>query len=118
MFDCIFCNIVAKTSPADLIYEDDEVIVIQDIRPISQVHMLVIPRKHIASLNELQPEDTALAGHLLLVVKQVARQELGENAAYRTLINTGREAGQTVFHLHVHIIAGQPNFGSLIRRGI
>ncbi len=116
MSECIFCNILAKTAPADLLYEDDEVIVIRDVHPIAPVHLLIIPRRHIASLNELQPEDAALAGHLLLTVPKVARQFIGENASYRTVINTGAASGQTVFHLHVHIIAGRPSVSNLFTR--
>ncbi len=118
MTDCVFCNIITGTAPADLLYEDDDLIVIRDIRPVAPVHLLVIPRKHITSLNELQPEDANLAAHLLLTVPRIAHQLLGDDAAFRTVINTGADAGQTVFHLHVHIIAGRPFIGHLFTRGL
>lgn len=118
MSECIFCNIIAGTAPANLVYQDDDLIVIHDVRPIAQVHLLVIPRKHIASLNELQAEDAALASLLLLTVPRIAKQALGDAAAFRTVINTGADAGQTIFHLHLHIIAGQPHFAHLVSRGL
>lgn len=118
MNDCVFCNILNKTAPADLVYEDSEVIVIRDIRPVSPVHLLVISRKHIDSLNALQPEDGALLQHMLFTVQKVARQFIGEDPAYRTVINTGSAAGQTVFHLHIHIISGRPFVSGLFTRGL
>jgi histidine triad (HIT) family protein len=118
MTDCVFCNIIAGTAPADLLYEDDDVIVIRDIYPVAPVHLLVIPRKHITSLNELQADDAGLASRLLLTVPRIARQVLGTNAAFRTVINTGADAGQSVFHLHVHIIAGRPFVSHLFTRGL
>lgn len=118
MPDCVFCNIINKISPADLVYEDGDMIVIRDIRPVAPVHLLVIPRKHISSLNSLEFEDAELAGRLLLTVQKIARQLIGPEPAYRTVINTGADAGQTVFHLHVHIIAGRPFFSGLITRGL
>ncbi|HNR01880.1 MAG TPA: HIT domain-containing protein [Anaerolineaceae bacterium] len=118
MSECVFCRILSGTEPSAQLYEDEDMIVIRDIRPVAPLHVLIIPRKHISSLNELQPEDAALAGRLLLAVPRIARQLLGNNAAYRTIINTGAEAGQTVFHLHVHIISGRPYIGQLITRGL
>jgi histidine triad (HIT) family protein len=118
MTDCVFCNILNKTAPADLIYEDSEVIVIRDIRPVAPVHLLVIPRRHIPSLNSLQPEDDALLSRMMFTVQKVARQFIGEDPAYRTVINTGADAGQTVFHLHVHIISGRPFISGLFTRGL
>lgn len=118
MTDCVFCNINNKTAPADLVYEDSEVIVIQDIHPVAPVHLLVIPRRHIDSIDALQPEDSALVAHLITVVQKVARQVIGEKPAYRTVINTGSAAGQTVFHLHIHIISGRPYISGLFTRGL
>lgn len=118
MSDCVFCNIIAGNAPSDLLYEDEDMIVIQDIHPVAPVHLLIIPRKHISSLNQLQPEDDALASRLLLAIPRIARQMIGEDAAYRTVINTGSAAGQTVFHLHIHIIAGQPFVSHLFTRGL
>jgi histidine triad (HIT) family protein len=118
MTDCVFCDILNNTAPADLVYEDSEVIVIQDIRPVAPVHLLVIPRRHIESIDTLESEDAPLLAHMLLTVQKVARLTMGENPAYRTVINTGSAAGQTVFHLHIHIISGRPFMEKLITRGL
>ena len=118
MSDCVFCSIIAKNSPATILYEDNQVVVIEDIHPVAPVHLLILTRKHISSLNELQPEDAVLAGHLLLTARQIAREVIGEDAAYRTVINTGYAAGQSVFHLHVHLIAGRPFVSGLFTRGL
>jgi len=118
MTDCVFCAIINKTAPADLVYEDGDVVVIRDIRPVAPVHLLVIPRKHIPSLDALQAEDAELTSRLLFTVQKIARQIIGEEPAYRTIINTGSAAGQTVFHLHIHIIAGRPFVSGLFTRGL
>ena len=118
MTDCVFCSIINKTAPADLVFEDSEVIVIRDIRPVAPVHLLVIPRRHINSINDLNAEDAELLSNLMFTVQKVARQVIGENPAYRTVINTGAAAGQTVFHLHLHIIAGRPFISGLFTRGL
>ena len=118
MSDCVFCKILTGTAPSTMLYSDEDLIVIHDIHPIAQVHLLVIPRKHISSLNELQPEDAQLASHLLLTVPRIARQVMGPEASFRTIINTGTDAGQSVFHLHIHIISGRPNFSRLVTRGL
>ena len=118
MTECVFCSIINKTAPADLVYEDSEVIVIRDIHPVAPVHLLVIPRRHIDSIDALQPEDSALVAYLLFTVQKIARQFIGEDPAYRTIINTGADAGQSVFHLHIHIISGRPFVSSLFTRGL
>lgn len=118
MTNCIFCNIIAGTSPSDLLYEDGDLVVIRDIHPVAPLHLLVIPRRHIPSLNELQPQDADLTARLLLAVPRIARELLGDEAAYRTVINTGADAGQTVFHLHLHIISGRPFVSHLFTRGL
>ena len=108
MADCIFCKIISGAAPANLVYQEDDIIVIHDIHPIAETHLLVIPRKHIDSLNGLIHEEEALASRLLLTVPKVAVLILGENPSYRILSNTGAKSGQTVFHLHLHIISGRP----------
>jgi histidine triad (HIT) family protein len=118
MTDCVFCNIINKTTSADLVYEDSEVIVIRDIHPVAPVHLLVIPRRHIESLDALTPEDAELVKHLMYTVQKIARQVIGPDPHYRTIINTGADAGQSVFHLHIHIIAGRPFVSSLFTRGL
>ena len=104
--ETIFGRILRGEIPSDRVHEDEQCIAFRDVAPQAPVHVLVIPRKHIPSLKEAQPEQEALLGHLLLVAAQIARQEGLED--WRTVINTGADAGQTVFHLHVHVIGGRP----------
>lgn len=104
--ECIFCRIVAGQAPADIIYRDERAIAFHDRSPRAPVHVLVVPVEHIASLNELTPESESLAGHLLLVARRVAEQEKIAQSGYRLIVNTGRGAGQVVFHLHLHILGG------------
>lgn len=105
--DCIFCKIVAGGIPAAKIYEDERAVAFRDINPQAPTHALVIPRTHVASLNEASETDEALLGHLLLVAARVARDEGHADGGYRTVINTGAGAGQTVFHIHVHLLGGR-----------
>ena len=107
MFGCIFCQIAAHKKPAEILYEDEHCLVIRDIHPKAPVHLLVIPRKHIVSLNESSEEDKTLLGHLLFVVGRMAREQRVDGAGYRTIINTNAEAGQTIFHLHIHVLGGR-----------
>jgi histidine triad (HIT) family protein len=97
----------AHAAPARILYEDEHCIVIQDINPKAPVHVLVIPRKHIASLNEDLDDDRILLGHLLTIVGRVAKQQGIDGTGYRTVINTNAEAGQTIFHLHIHVLGGR-----------
>ena len=104
---CLFCKIVAGEIPAAKVYEDERAVAFRDINPQAPTHVLVIPRAHIASLGEASESDEALLGHLLVAAASVAREEgLGEGG-YRTVINTGAGAGQTVFHIHVHVLGGR-----------
>ncbi len=105
--DCIFCKIVAGAIPAAKVYEDERAVAFRDINPQAPTHALVIPRKHVASLNEATEDDRDLLGHLLLVAARVARSEGHAEGGYRTVINTGPGAGQTVFHIHVHVLGGR-----------
>jgi len=107
MTDCLFCRIVSHQSPAKIIYEDDSVVAIEDIRPQAPVHLLVMPRKHLVSLKEATAEDEAVLGKLHLVAAKVARERGLEAKGYRTVINNGASAGQSVFHLHVHVLGGR-----------
>lgn len=118
MENCIFCRIVEKTAPCNLVYEDEEFIAIHDIHPATSLHLLVIPRRHFSSLNELNDSDPAYAGRLLLTARRIAQEKVGINGSYRIAINTGAEAGQSVFHLHVHILSGRPLISSLFTRGL
>lgn len=105
---CLFCRVIAKEIPVDFVHEDDRSIVIRDINPQAPTHLLVIPLEHIESLDEASQKDEGLLGHLLRVGARVANAEgLGETG-YRTVINTGAGAGQSVFHLHLHVLGGRP----------
>ena len=106
MSDCLFCKIVAGEIPGDMVYEDDKVIAFRDINPKAEVHLLVIPREHIASLNELGPEHDALVAHMMRVIPQLAKSQ-GLDAGFRTIINTGKGGGQIIFHLHMHLMGGK-----------
>ncbi len=107
MDSCIFCKIIAHQQPAKIVYEDDQAIVIEDIRPQAPVHLLVMPRKHLPSLKEAEGSDEALLGHLFTVVAQLARERQLETRGYRTVVNSGPWAGQTVYHLHLHVLGGR-----------
>jgi histidine triad (HIT) family protein len=101
--DTIFSKIVRKEIPADIVYEDDRALAFRDLYPQAPVHILIIPKQPIVSLAEAKVEDAGLLGHLLLVVKQVAERE-GLADGYRVVVNTGNDGGQTVFHLHLHLL--------------
>lgn len=105
MSECIFCKIINKQLPSKLIYEDEEFVAFDDINPKAPVHVLVVPKKHIESVNGLTEADQGLVGRLLLTTKKVAGK-LGIVAAYRLEIYVGAGAGQTVFHLHLHLLGG------------
>ena len=105
--DCIFCKIVAGSIPAAKIFEDERAVVFRDINPQAPTHALVIPRAHVASLGEATEAEEALLGHLLLVAARVARDAGHAGGGFRTVINNGPDAGQTVFHLHVHVLGGR-----------
>lgn len=107
MSDCIFCRIAAGEIPAELVYEDDLVVGFRDLNPQAPTHVLIIPRKHIATLNELQPEDEVIIGRLYTAAAQVAAREGLAERGYRTLINCNADGGQTVFHLHLHLLGGR-----------
>lgn len=104
--DCIFCKIAAGTIPSKKVREDDQVFAFHDIDPKAPAHVLVIPKKHVASLANAAPEDEALLGRLLSTAAQIAG-ELGLSKGYRVVISTGPEGGQTVDHLHVHLMGGR-----------
>jgi len=106
MNDCLFCKIAAGEIPGDKVYEDDKVIAFKDINPKAEVHLLVIPRDHIASLNELTPEHDALIAHMMRVIPQLAKSQ-GLDSGFRTIINTGKGGGQIIFHLHMHLMGGK-----------
>ena len=106
MNNCIFCKIVKGEIPSNTIFEDDEMLAFHDINPAAPVHVLVIPKKHIQSLLHLEADDTALAGRLMYKARELAKDLCGDKGA-RFVINAGRHGGQTVDHLHVHILGGR-----------
>jgi histidine triad (HIT) family protein len=105
--NCIFCQIVASKAPGEIVYQDELVTAFPDQRPAAPVHLLIVPNRHITSLNRISEEDEALLGHLLIVARRLAEQTHISQSGYRFVINTGTEAGQTVFHLHAHLLGGQ-----------
>lgn len=104
---CIFCRIAAKEVDSHIAYEDNEAVAFHDINPQAPVHVLIIPRRHIATLNDASPEDQNLLGKLLLVAQQLAQQLKVADGGYRIVLNTNRGAGQSVFHLHLHLLGGR-----------
>ncbi len=110
--DCLFCKIIAGTIPADMLYSDEQLIVIKDINPKADVHLLVIPREHIISLKELNASHDTLIAHITRLLPKLA-EEQGLSEGFRTIINTGKGGGQEIFHLHIHLLGGQklPGFG-------
>ena len=106
--NCLFCKIIGGTVPADFVHQDEHCAVIRDINPQAPMHVLVIPREHLESLDDASQRDEGLLGHLLRVGARVANDLGHAEQGYRTVINTGAGAGQSVFHLHVHVFAGRP----------
>lgn len=104
--DCIFCKIVNKEIPADILHEDEEVVAFKDIEPKAPVHILVIPKKHISSINNLKEEDKELMGKLVLLARDIAKENGISETGYRLILNAGKNAGQTVDHIHLHLIGG------------
>jgi histidine triad (HIT) family protein len=107
MADCLFCRIIAGEIPGAFVYQDGDLVVLRDINPQAPMHLLVLPRKHIASLNELAAGDDALVGSMVRRAAALAKEHGYEQRGYRTVFNTNREAGQTVFHIHLHVLAGR-----------
>ncbi len=107
MSGCLFCRIAAKEAPAAIVHEDDEVVAFRDLRPQAPVHLLIIPRKHVASLGDAGDGDASLLGRILLVAKGLAVREGIDARGWRLVTNRGRGAGQSVFHLHFHLLGGR-----------
>ena len=104
---CLFCRIAAGQEPAEVVYQDQEFVAFKDIHPRASVHILLIPRRHIPSAQDLSPEDAPLMGRLLLTANLVARQLGLADRGYRELVQVGRGGGQTIFHLHLHLLGGR-----------
>ena len=103
--ECIFCKIINKKIPADIVYEDNSVIVFKDIKPSSPIHLLIVPKKHIASINDLEEQDKELVGYMFLIAKKMAEKQGVLETGYRLAINVGRGGGQIIDHLHLHFLA-------------
>jgi histidine triad (HIT) family protein len=105
--DCLFCKIVKGDVPAKVVYRDDLVLAFNDINPQAPQHMLIIPQKHISTLNELTPEDNELVGHIVQTAKMLAKESKVADDGYRLVMNCNASAGQTVFHVHAHLLGGR-----------
>ena len=108
MTDCLFCKMAAGEIQPDTVLENDDVIAFRDINPQAPTHVLVIPKQHIATLNDLQPAQAELVGRMYLAAQEVARIDGLDQRGYRTVMNCLEEAGQSVFHLHLHVLGGRP----------
>jgi histidine triad (HIT) family protein len=112
----IFSKIIAKEIPADIVYEDEDVLAFNDINPIAPVHILIIPKKEIATVNDVQDEDAAMLGKLFIAAKKVAAEQGVAASGYRLMVNCNNDAGQDVFHLHMHLLGGRKLGPMLIKR--
>jgi histidine triad (HIT) family protein len=104
---CVFCRIVSNESRATIVYRDEQVTAFRDIHPVAPTHILIVPNRHIESVNLLETKDEQLVGHLYTVASQLAKDEGISKSGYRLIANTGLDGGQTIFHLHLHLIGGQ-----------
>ena len=107
MADCVFCQIVAGKIPTRLLYQDDEVIAFPDINPAAPIHLLIVTKRHIPSLAHLSEDETPLVGHMIKIANQLAREEGIADSGYRLVINTGKDGGQVVPHLHMHLLGSR-----------
>ncbi len=106
---CLFCKIVNQEIPSEFLYEDDTLVVFRDIHPAAPVHLLIVPRKHIRSINDLSRDDQAIVGQLFMVAKQMAKAQGIHQSGYKLLFNVEKGGGQVIFHLHLHLIGGWRN---------
>jgi histidine triad (HIT) family protein len=107
MSDCLFCKIIAGQIPGRFVYEDHELVAIRDLNPQAPLHALIIPRRHIATLNDLGPHDDVLVGAMQRAAAAIAREHGYSDPGYRTVFNCNRDAGQTILHIHLHLLAGR-----------
>jgi histidine triad (HIT) family protein len=107
MTDCLFCKVIAREIPGQIVFEDDELVAFRDINAQAPLHVLLVPRRHIATLNDLQASDDALVGSMLRRAAALAAEHGYADRGYRTVFNCNREAGQSVFHIHLHLLAGR-----------
>lgn len=113
MENCLFCKIIKGEIPSNKVYEDEEILAFHDINPAAPVHILVIPKKHITSLAHMEKEDEAIVGKIYGVINKIAEEKGFKEEGYRVIVNCGKNAGQTVMHLHFHILAGR-KFGEKV----
>ncbi len=104
---CIFCSIIDKQTPARFVFEDQQVVAFHTINPVAPVHLLIVPRKHIPSVNVVEPGDEALLGHMFSVARHLADEAGVAHSGYRLITNTGPDGGQSVYHIHMHLIGGK-----------
>jgi len=107
MSECLFCKIRDGEIPADIVFENDDVLAFNDVNPQAPVHLLIIPKKHISTLNDVDHEDQVVMGKLFGVAKEIAKQRGVSEEGYRVLVNCNEKAGQTVFHIHMHLLGGR-----------
>ena len=107
MSSCIFCRIVAREIPAEIVHENDQVLAFRDLRPVAPTHVLVIPKRHVDAIREAEDTDAELLGHVMIGARDVAKKLGVSPSGYRVVVNNGEDAGQTVFHLHAHVLAGR-----------
>ena len=107
MSDCLFCKIIKGEIPSEKVFENDDVYAFRDLNPVAPLHALIIPKKHIASINAVEKEDAVAMGKLFLAAKEIAASEGYTDSGYRAVMNCGEAAGQTVFHVHLHLLAGR-----------
>ena len=107
MSSCLFCKIISRETPASIVYEDERVLAFNDINPQAPTHVLVIPKRHIPSLNDLEPGDDQLVGEVVRRAAAIARERGISAGGFRTVFNTNRDAGQSVFHIHLHLLGGR-----------
>lgn len=108
MADCLFCKIAAGTVPATLVHQDEHFIAFKDINPQAPMHVLIVPRRHVSTLNDLSPDDDQLVGEMMRRAAAIAREHGHADRGYRTVFNCNAGAGQTVFHIHLHLLGGRP----------
>ena len=113
--DCIFCKIVRGEIPSRKVYEDDEILAFHDVHPVAPVHFMIIPKKHIPSLGDVQAEDRDVLGNIMVMAGRLAKEQ-GSDDGFRTVVNTGRVGRQDVYHLHVHIIGGKDPLPGMIQK--
>lgn len=112
--DCIFCKIINKEIPSKIVYEDDEVLAFEDIAPQAPVHIVVIPKKHIAKITEIEKEDETLIGKIYSVINKIAREKKIAEEGFRVIINCGENGGQEVKHIHFHLLGGKKLSGKIV----